>query len=172
MQEKFYTVGEIVNTHGLRGELKILSTTHFPEERFRQGSELVIEHPKFPERIPVTVESSRVHKNIYLIKLKNFNHINEVEKFKGGLLKVSSRFLGELEPGEYYHHEIIGCEVFTEEGEKLGVISEILSPGANDVWVVEREVGKPVLVPYIDDVVKQVDVEEKKVIIHLMEGLI
>jgi 16S rRNA processing protein RimM len=62
--------------------------------------------------------------------------------------------------------------VFTEEGEELGVISEILKPGANDVWVVERKRGKPVLIPYIDDVVKQVDVEAKRVTIHLMEGLI
>lgn len=172
MDEKFYTVGKIVNTHGLRGDLKIFPTTDFPEERFRKGSELVIEHEGLADLLPVTVQSAKVHKNTYLIKFEQFDDINDVERFKGGLLKVSSKYLSELGPDEYYHHEIIGCKVITEEGEELGVISEILSPGANDVWVVERPQGKPVLIPYIDDVVKQVDVKEKRVLIHLMEGLI
>ncbi len=172
MQETFYTVGKIVNTHGLRGHLKIWPTTDFPEERFSQGSELVIEHEKLDARIPVTVESAKLHKKTYLIKFEQFDDINEVERFKGGLLKVSSKYLSELPPGEYYYHEIIGCEVITEDGEVLGVISEILAPGANDVWVVQREKGKPVLIPYIDEVVKEVDVQNKRVKIHLMEGLI
>jgi len=172
MPETYYTVGKIVNTHGLKGELKILPTTDFPEERFRKGSELVIEHEKLGSRIPVTIEAAKLHKNTYLVKLHPFNDINEVEGFKGGVLKVSSKWLTELEPGEYYHHEIMGCSVLTEDGEELGVITEILSPGANDVWVVQRDAGKPVLIPYIDDVVKQVDVKEKRIIIHLMEGLI
>jgi len=172
MQEKFYTVGKIVNTHGLRGELKIVPTTDFPEERFKTGSELVIEHEKLDDRVVVHVESARIHKQTYLIKFKEFHDINEVEHFKGGLLKVSSKYLNELEPGEFYYHEIIGCKVVTDDGKELGVIREILSPGANDVWVVHQERGKPVLIPYIDDVVKHVDVKEKRVIIHLMEGLI
>lgn len=172
MQDTYYTVGKIVNTHGLRGELKILPTTDFPDERFQKGSELFIEHPQLAERLPVTVASAKPHKNTYLLKLKQYDHIQDVEKFKGGLLKVSSRHLRELPPGEYYYHEIIGCKVFTEKGEELGVIEEILSPGANDVWVVKRPQGKPVLIPYIDDVVKQVDITEKRVTIHLMEGLI
>lgn len=172
MHDTYYTVGKIVNTHGLRGELKILPTTDFPEERFQKGSELWIEHPELADRIPVTVEASRLHKTTYLLKLKQFDHIQDVEKFKGGLLKVSSQYLQPLPPDEFYYHEIIGCRVMTEEGEELGVIEEILSPGANDVWVVKRPKGKPVLIPYIDDVVKQVDVNEKLVTIHLMEGLI
>src|SRR5690606_25502897 len=129
MQETYYTVGKIANTHGLRGDLKIVSTTDFPEERFYKGSELVIEHPELKDRIHVTIDSVKVHKHTYLIKLQGYDDINQVEKFKGGLLKVSSLRLKELPPGEYYHHQIIGCEVFTEEGDKLGVINEILAPG-------------------------------------------
>jgi len=172
MRETYYTVGKIVNTHGLRGELKIWPTTDFPKERFKRGSELLIIHEEKGISLPVTVESAKEHKNTYLVKFKEFSDINEVETFKGGLLKVSSERRVKLEDGEFYYHEIIGCTVFTEEGEELGVITEILRPGANDVWVVERKQGKPVLIPYIDNVVKQVDVEAKRVTIHLMEGLI
>ncbi len=80
--------------------------------------------------------------------------------------------MSELPDGEFYYHEIVGCTVVTEEGETLGEITEILSPGANDVWVVKRPKGKPLLLPYIDDVILDVDVEGKKVTARLMEGLL
>jgi 16S rRNA processing protein RimM len=77
-----------------------------------------------------------------------------------------------LDEGEYYYHEIIGCTVITDDGEELGTVSEILAPGANHVWVVERPKGKQVLLPVIDDVILDVDVEAKRIRVHLMEGLI
>lgn len=88
------------------------------------------------------------------------------------MLKVPESQLGELNEGEYYFHEIIGCTVVTEEGETVGTVSEILTPGANDVWVVKRNNGKEVLIPYIEDVVKNVDVEAKIITIRPMEGLL
>ncbi|GLI07046.1 ribosome maturation factor RimM [Paenibacillus tyrfis] len=172
MSEKLYTVGKIVNTHGIRGELKIVPETHFPDERFAKGSKLVFVHPEQGTQLPVTVEAAREQKNMFIIKFQGFTNINEVEKYKGWLLKVEEQYLSELPEDEYYYHEIIGCTVFTEEGEELGTISEILSPGANDVWTVKRPAGKPLLLPYIDDVVLSVDVNEKKVTVRLMEGLL
>lgn len=80
--------------------------------------------------------------------------------------------LGELNEGEFYFHEIIGCEVFTEDGELIGKVKEILTPGANDVWVIGRKGKKDALIPYIESVVKYIDVSEKKIEIELMEGLI
>ncbi|MBP1156038.1 MULTISPECIES: ribosome maturation factor RimM [unclassified Paenibacillus] len=172
MSEKLYTVGKIVNTHGIRGELKIVLQTDFPEERFTKGGKLVFFNPEQGSTFPVTVESSRFHKNMIVARFQGFNDINEVEKYKGWLLKVEEQYLSELEDEEFYYHEIIGCRVYTEEGEELGTISDILSPGANDVWVVERSKGKPLLLPYIDDVVLSVDVEQKRVMVRLMEGLL
>jgi 16S rRNA processing protein RimM len=173
MSEKLYTVGKIVNTHGIRGELKIIPQTDFPELRFEKGSELVIVDPA-GNTTPVVVEASRLHKNMYLVKFKQFDNINQVEKYKGSLLKVEEKFLAELDEDEYYYHEIIGCKVVTEEGQELGTIVEILSPGANDVWVVKppRGKGKQLLLPYIDDVVLNVDVPAKTVQVRLMEGLV
>ncbi|MCG7382590.1 ribosome maturation factor RimM [Paenibacillus sp. ACRRY] len=168
---EFMNVGKIVNTHGIRGELKIMPLTDFPEVRFAKNAELYLftsdNHP-----ILVHVESARLHKNMYIVRLKEYGNINEVEKFKGGIAKVSKENLAELEENEYYFHQIVGCTVVTEEGENLGTISEILTPGANDVWVVKTAAGKEILLPVIDDVVLDVDVNEKLVKVHLMEGLL
>ncbi len=80
--------------------------------------------------------------------------------------------LGSLPEGEYYFHEIIGCTVVLADQQEIGVIKEILTPGANDVWVVKAKGGKEILIPYIEDIVLSVNVQEKKVIIQPMEGLL
>ncbi|MEK4435232.1 ribosome maturation factor RimM [Paenibacillus sp. FSL K6-2862] len=168
---EFMNVGKIVNTHGIRGELKIMPLTDFPEVRFAKNAELYLFTPD-NHPVMVHVESARLHKNMYIVRLKEYGNINEVEKFKGGIAKVSKENLAELEENEYYFHQIVGCTVVTEEGENLGTISEILTPGANDVWVVKTAAGKEILLPVIDDVVLDVDVNEKLVKVHLMEGLL
>lgn len=174
MNGKWYVVGKIVNTHGIRGEIKVLSQTDFADERFAPGSILLMVNEESGESKEVKVANSREQKNVYILKLDGFNNINEVEKFKGWSLKIAESEQGKLEEGEYYYHEIIGCSVVTEEGEALGVISEILSPGANDVWVVEspKGKGKPILLPVIDEVVLKVNVTDKLVTVRLMEGLV
>lgn len=172
MGQEWLSVGKVVNTHGIRGELKVVSQTDFMEERFAVGNELILLNAEMTQQIPVTVQSSRIHKEMIIVKLKGYDNINEVEKYKGWSLKVTKDNLVELEEGEYYQHQIIGCRVVTDEGEELGVISEILVPGANDVWVVNQPKGKQVLIPVIDDVLLNVDVANKLVTVRLMEGLI
>jgi len=170
--EKWFNVGKIVNTHGIRGEVRVISRTDFPEERYKKGNTLYIFMEKSKEPIEVIVKSHRVHKSFDLLSFEGYDNINLVEKFKGAMLKVPESQLGELNEGEYYFHEIIGCTVVTEEGETVGTVSEILTPGANDVWVVKRDNGKEVLIPYIEDVVKKVDVERKTITIRPMKGLL
>ncbi|AKG35266.1 ribosome maturation factor RimM [Paenibacillus durus] len=174
MTESLLTVGKLVNTHGIRGEIKILSRTDFPEVRFAPGSKLLIIPEDGKGQLEVTVEAAREHKGMYIVKLKGYNDINQVEKYKGSLIKVTEGDRVELPENEYYFHDIIGCEVYTTEAEgaPLGVISEILTPGANDVWVVRRPKGQDILIPVIDDVVLDVDVPNKRVKIQLMEGLL
>jgi 16S rRNA processing protein RimM len=172
MSDKLYTVGKIVNTHGIRGELKIVPQTDFLEERFEKGSRLIIVTP-VGARVPVEVESSRIHKTMVLVKFKQFHEINECEQYKGSTLKVEEQYLADLEEDEYYYHEIIGCTAVTEEGAELGTVTEILSPGANDVWVVRPAgKGKELLLPVIDDVILNVDIDTKTVRVRLMEGLV
>lgn len=166
----FLQVGKIVNTHALQGEVKVISNSDFKEDRFKKGSQLIIDFNG--DYIGVTVATHRVHKGADLLKFKHLNSINDVEKYKGCLLLVATDELDELDENEFYYFEIIGCQVVTTEGEVIGEISEILETGANDVWVVKRPGKKDALIPYIEDVVKSVDTESKKVIIEVLEGLL
>ncbi|WP_400163416.1 ribosome maturation factor RimM [Brevibacillus sp. TJ4] len=170
-EKRFYTVGKLVNTHGLRGEVKVISTSDFPDERFRKGSQLYLFHPSLDEPLALKVATRRVHKDFEIISFQGYPHINDVESFKGGELKIPEEDLMELEEDEFYIHQLIGCEVVTDEGEELGEIVDVLQTGANDVWVVKGKRGE-VLLPYIDDCIKQVDIANKRVVCHLMEGLL
>lgn len=172
MSESLLSVGKIVNTHGIRGELKVLLQTDFPEVRFAPKAQLLMVNPENGAEQAVTVAAARPYKQMYIVKFQEYGNINEVEKFKGFDLKVPKEDSVELPENEYYFHEIVGCRVVTDEGEEIGTIEEILRPGANDVWVVKLPSRKELLLPVIDDVVLDVDVKSKLVKIHLMEGLL
>ncbi|RDW17857.1 ribosome maturation factor RimM [Oceanobacillus chungangensis] len=170
MEDKMFNIGKIVNTHGIRGEVKVHRITDF-EERFAVGKTVYIEKEN-GTLLELIIVGHRMHKGFDLIQFEGLNNINDVEQFKGLKLKISEEQQSQLDEHEYYYHEIIGCEVHTTSGDKLGVIKEILSPGANDVWVVKQEKGKDLLIPYIEEVVKEIDVEAKKIVIEPMEGLL
>ncbi|GAA0612437.1 ribosome maturation factor RimM [Virgibacillus siamensis] len=170
MTEKMFNAGKIINTHGINGEVKVLRITDF-EERFVSGNLLYLENEN-GQQLELEIATHRIHKGYDLIRFKGYDTINDVEQFKGGFLKITSEQLTELDENEFYYYEIIGCDVYTVNDEKVGVIKEILSPGANDVWVVKRHQEKDALLPFIEDVVKQVDISAKKVIIEPMEGLL
>lgn len=171
---QWFNVGRVVNTHGIRGEVRVISTTDFEEERFAIGNRIAIfkKDAKKPEW--VTIESKRRHKNFILLTFEGMYNINLVEQFKEGMIKVTKDQMGENELGEneFYHFEIVDCTVFSEEGEEIGVVSEILQTGANDVWEIKAKDGKKHYIPYIEDVVKDINVDEKKITIHVMEGLL
>ncbi|KYG35105.1 ribosome maturation factor RimM [Alkalihalobacillus trypoxylicola] len=170
---EWYRVGKVVNTHGIKGEVRVIATTDFEEQRFAIGQELMLTDPNTKKEIIVKIATSRKHKNFTLLSFENLQNINYVEKYKGQSLYVSSEYLEDLEDNEFYYHEILGCQVLTEEGEVLGKIKDILSTGANDVWIVQRkEKGRDILIPYIEQVVKEINVENKTIIIHVMEGLL
>ncbi|MBT2642639.1 ribosome maturation factor RimM [Bacillus sp. ISL-41] len=170
--EKYFNVGKIVNTHGIRGEVRVISRTDFPEERYKLGNTLLLFMPGSKEPEELVVKSHRTHKNFNLLTFEGFDNVNQVERMRGGILKVPETQRGSLEEGEFYFQDILGCTMFTTEGEELGKVIEILTPGANDVWVVKGSNGKELLIPYIEDIVKKVDVKEKVIEIEPMEGLL
>ncbi|MBW7456309.1 ribosome maturation factor RimM [Paenibacillus sepulcri] len=174
MEQGWLMVGKVVNTHGIRGEVKVYSQTDFPEERFAAGNKLTLMNQETGQKLIVEIMTARPQKNMFIVKLKGFDNINDVEKYKGWVLAVTKDDMVELEEGEYYQYQIIGCRVVTDEGEELGIITEILVPGANDVWVVQEQKpkGRQILIPVIDDVLLDVNIETKTVTVHLMEGLI
>ncbi|WP_040980070.1 ribosome maturation factor RimM [Oceanobacillus jeddahense] len=162
-------IGKIVNTHGIRGEVKVLRITDF-EERFTPGNEVIITSEQ--RDITLTIDSHRIHKGFDLITFKDYTNVNDVEQWKGMNLYIDQSQAEELEEDAYYYHEIIGCQVQTVEGEELGKVKEILSPGANDVWVVQRPGKKDLLLPYIEDVVKKVNTQDGIISVELMEGML
>ncbi|MBM7540552.1 ribosome maturation factor RimM [Amphibacillus cookii] len=167
----FFNVGKIVNTHGIKGEVKVVRITDF-EDRFNEGNTLYLFLKDTQEPIKLTVKQHRKHKQFDMLLFEGYPSINHVEHFKEGMLKVHKDDQSALDDDSYYYHEIIGCHVYTVDDEYIGEINEILSPGANDVWVIKREGEKDLLIPYITPVVKEVDVVEKKIVIQPMEGLL
>ncbi|MDY4761073.1 ribosome maturation factor RimM [Streptococcus thoraltensis] len=166
----YFNVGKIVNTQGLQGELRVLSVTDFAEERFKKGSRLAIFDDKNQYLLDVEIASHRKQKNFDIVKFKGLYHINDVEKYKGTMLKVAEENLTDLAEDEFYYHEIIGLDVY-ENDVLIGQIKEILQPGANDVWVVKRKGKRDLLLPYIPPVILNVDVAGNRVDVEIMEGL-
>lgn len=167
---EYFNVGKIVNTQGLQGELRVLSVSDFTEERFQKGNLLALFDEKDQFVKDVEIVNHRIQKNFDIVKFKDMNHINVVEKFKGYTLKISEDKLTDLDEDEFYYHEIIGLDVY-EDDVLIGTVKEILQPGANDVWVVQRKGKKELLLPYIPPVILNVDLEENRVDVDIMEGL-
>lgn len=173
-EEQYYLVGKIVNTQALRGEVRVMATTDFPEERFKIGAILAIFNGnKLVET--VEVDGHRLHKNFNLLHFKGKDNINDVEKFKGFDLKVAGteREADELDENEFYYDDIIGLEVYTTDEIYLGKVREITSLPSNDVWAIQRpNKGKDILIPYIEDIVIEIDLDDNRVVIDPMDGLI
>ena len=148
MDDKKILVGKFVNTFGIKGEIKVL-----PEvEYFDKLKKIYIDSNEFE------IVKMRAQKNIYVVKLKDIDDINLIEKYKGKDIKKE---------GEYYKEDLIGMDVITDDGKNLGKLDDIFNTGANDIY----QVGD-ILLPAIDDVIKQIDIKNNKIIVHILKGLI
>lgn len=166
--EDYFRVGVIANTHGIRGEVKVFPTTEDPK-RFKGMKEIILDTGS--EKKVLEVASARFFKNMVILKFKGIDSINDIEKYKGRDLLVTRENAIPLEEGEYYIADILGATVVTEDGETFGVLKDVLTTGANDVYVVEHE-GKEVLLPVIPDCVLSRNMDTKVVTVHIMEGLL
>ncbi len=161
-------VGKIVNTHGLKGDVKVLAWTDSPDVFEQISSVFTTCHGK--EQM-LTVQYVKYQKNNLIVKFKEINSIEEAETYKGQVLFASRDALPPLEDGKYYIADLIGLEVIDEDGTILGTVSDVFSTGSNDVYEVKREGQKPLLLPGIDEVILRTDLEEKRIYVHMMEGL-
>lgn len=162
-------IGKIVNTHGIKGELKVYSTTDFEEERFAKGCKVNLHYGK--EMLEMEVATYRTHKGFVLVSFKGLQDINLVEKYKGCQLSVDSESLPELEEDEVYFYQLVGCKVM-ENDDVIGEVSEILETEAHDILRVKRENDKDVLIPYVDTFIEDVDTDENIIYVHLIEGML
>jgi 16S rRNA processing protein RimM len=166
--EKHLRVGVISSTHGVRGEVKVFPTTDDPN-RFKELKEVLLDTGK--DLMPLEIEGVKFFKQMVILKFKGIDNINDIEKYRGKDLLVTRENAVKLEKDEYFIFDLIDSEVYTEEGEKLGRLAEILSTAANDVYIVKTEQGKEILIPSIKECILDVDVENKKITVHLLEGL-
>ena len=118
------------------------------------------------------IEEIKYHKNMVLIKLEGINTPEQADLLRNAYLEVDREHAVPLEEGTYYIVDLIGLEVYTEEGKLLGKVDDIYNTGANDIYVIKDELGKQVLLPGIKDVIKNVDLEGGKITVHLIPGLI
>ena len=163
MQDKF-EVGKIVNTFGIKGEVKVALYTE-NINNFKKGNKIYVNNKE------MQIEKSRLQKNMLILKLKGVDNMTDAEDLRDSIITVE-RNKKELPSGTYYIADLIGLDVYTDEGNLLGKIIDIYNTGANDIYTVKTLEGKEVLLPAIKDVIKQVDIQNEKVIVHILKGLI
>ena len=166
--EKYFEIGQIVNTSGLKGVIKVKPFTD-DITKFNTLKNVYIELKN--ELKSFEIEKVYFNKNMVFLKLKGIDTVEQAESYRNYYLKVERKD-DQLEENSYYIVDIEDCEVYTEEQKLLGKVSEVFSTGSNDVYVVKTEDGKQILLPAIKDVIKHVDIKNKKIVVHLLKGLV
>ncbi len=165
-EPRYLVIGRVARPWGTRGEVKVKILTDFPD-RFSLLQTVYLG----PKAVPFGLESSRLHGGAALLKLAGCHDRTSVEALRGQLVQIPFEEAIPLEQDEYYVHQIIGLAVWTADGEYLGTLDEVISTGANEVYVV-RDEGREVLIPAIDEVVLEISLAQGRLIVELLEGLI
>ena len=178
--EDLLQVGAIANTHGVRGEVKVFPTTDDPA-RFKKLKKVILDTGK--EKLTLKITQVKFFKNMVILKVQDFDTINDVEKYKGKSLFVTREQAVECDKDEYFIADLIGLKVVAEDGRLLGELKDVLQTGANDVYVVKvgedstyfskvADKRKELLLPAIKDCILGIDMEKRRMQVHLMPGLL
>lgn len=167
--EEYLQVGVITNTHGIRGEVKVFPTTDDPA-RFKKLKQVFLDTGK--EYLEMEIEQVKFLKQLVILKFKGYDTINDIEKYKQKRLLVDREHAVKLKKDEYFIADLLGLSVYTESGGHLGTLKDVLQTGANDVYVVEMEDNKEVLIPAIRKCILSVDLDKRRMQVHLLEGLL
>ncbi len=166
--EDLLQVGAIASTHGVRGEVKVFPTTD-DVKRFKKLKQVKLDTGK--EYLDLEIESVKFFKQMVILKFKGFDSMNDIEKYKSKTLWVTREHAVKLQKDEYFVADMIGMEVYLEDGTLFGTLKDVLPTGANDVYVVESEEHGEVLLPAIKECILKVDVAARRMEIHPMKGL-
>lgn len=164
----YLELGQIVNVKGLQGEVKVNSFTEDPN-RFETLNEVWIKSKGDMQKYQI--EKVGYAKNQVILKFVGINTIEEAEKLRNSYILVNRNELEALPEGVYYIADLIGLEVYTENNEYLGIVDDIFQTGSNDVYVVKNDLGQSKLLPGIDEVIKEINLPDGKIIVNLIEGL-
>lgn len=166
--EDLLQVGIITSTHGVRGEVKVFPTTD-DAARFKKLKNVILDTGK--EKRTLEISGVKFFKNMVILKFKEFDNINDVEKYRQKALYVTRENAVKLKEGEYFIADLIGLRVQTDEGEELGQVTDVIQTGANDVYVVRTEDKEEILLPAIKKCIREVDIKGGRMLVHLLPGL-
>lgn len=167
--QKNLEIGQIVNTFGIKGYVKVVPYVD-DIERYNELKKVYVKTKN--EIKEYEVEDVKYQKSMVLLKLKGVERVEEAEKLRNSFLEVDRENAIELEEGEYFIADLIGIPVITEEGKELGKLEDIYNRGSSDIYVVKDELGKQILLPAIEEVIKEINIEDNKIVVHIIEGLI
>lgn len=164
---KYFEIGKIVNTQGIHGDVRVIPITDEPK-RFLELKTALVDDGKVKKEY--TIENIWFHKNFVIIKFENINDMNTAEKLKGTSIKIDRKNAIPLKENEYYISDLYNIDVYTDEGEYLGIINDIIFTASNDVYEVKNN-DVSILLPAIKQCILNVNINERKMIVHMMEGL-
>ncbi len=165
---QYLQVGKIVNTHGVKGEVKVIPLTDNPQ-RFDELKKVLVGNEN--DKKTLNIESVKYLKNAVIVKFKESSKMEEAEKLKELYIYVDRDNAVKLPEDTFFICDLIGIEVFETDGSCLGVIEDIIATGSNDVYIVKSD-DKEILIPALKSVVKEVSITDKKMVVTLPEGLL
>ena len=168
MQE-FLEIGQIVNTFGIRGIVKVKPFTD-DINRFDNLEKVYVVTNNIKKQDEI--EEVKYHKDMVLIRFKGIDKVEDAELLRNSYLKINRQDEPELEKDTYYIVDLIGLDVYSDEGELLGKVDDIFNNGSCDIYAVKDDLGKQLLLPAISDVIKEINLEESKIVVHILKGLI
>ena len=169
MLQELLEIGQIVNAFGVKGFVKVVPFTD-DIHRFDKLKNVYIVTKRNKEE--KEIEEVKYHKNMVLIKFVGIDDMDEALKLKESYIKIERKDSIPLPKDTYFIVDLIGLEVYTDDNKKLGILEDIFNTGSNDIYVVKDELGKQILLPAISEVIKNIDIQNKKIIVHLINGLV
>ena len=169
MKQEYFEIGQIVNTFGIKGFVKVNPFTD-DMQRFEELHEVFVVKNK--EMLKMQIEEIKYQKNVVLIKFKGIEDINMAEKYKGCYIKIKREDARKLPKDTYFIADLIGLTVYDENGNILGKVEDIYNNKVHDIYVVKDDLGKQILLPSTKEVIKQIDIDNDKIVVHLINGLI
>ncbi len=168
--ENYFTIGKIVNTQGVKGEVRVIPMTDDPK-RYKALKEVFVYPPRKENGEQLQIESVRYHKQFVLLKFKGIDDMTTAERLKESILKIPDSWALPLAEDEFYIRDLYDMDVVAEDGTHIGVLEDIIFTAANDVYVVKEDNGNELLLPAIKSCILKVDTAQNTMIVHVLEGL-
>ncbi len=169
MKRQYFEIGQIVNHFGIKGMVKVNPFTD-DISQFEKMETILVD--KKGSLLEMQIEEVKYSKNQVLLKLKGIETVEDAEKYRNCYLKLPREKARKLPKNTYFIADLIGLEVYKEDGSLLGKVDDIYNTGASDIYVIKDTLGKQILLPAIKEVIKQIDLEQEKIVVHLLEGLV